>query len=56
MRNALALVSDIGFIYGNRVSQYVKSQLTYRLIEVIEKFTNNPENQHMVVYAKKVYS
>ena len=53
IRNALALVSDVGFIYGNRVSQYVKSDLTVKLIGVLEKFPN-PENQNMVVYARKV--
>jgi len=54
IRNALALVSDVGFIYGNRVSQYVKSDLTVKLIGVLEKFPNNPENQNMVVYARKI--
>lgn len=54
MRNALAFVADVGLIFKDRAAQFVKSDLTANLIEILSKFLNNPDNAAILDYAKKV--
>jgi hypothetical protein len=54
MRNALALIADIGFLFGKEAAVHVKSQITYDLMKVVGKFQKNQENQSIVEYALKV--
>jgi importin subunit beta-1 len=54
MRNALAFVADVGLIFKDRAAQFVKSDLTANLIDILSKFLNNPDNAAILDYAKKV--
>lgn len=55
MRNALALVADIGLIFKQRAAQLVKTELTAHLIQVLEGFKNNQDNAQVLDYARRVY-
>lgn len=55
MRNALAFVADVGLIFKDKAVQYVKSELTSNLIEILSKFLNNPDNAAILDYARKVF-
>jgi len=55
MKNALALIADLGFLYGTPVHNAVKSNLTFDLIKVLLK-KPNPDNLSIIDYAKKVLS
>jgi len=54
MRNALAFVADVGLIFKDKAAQYVKSELTANLVDILSKFVNNPDNAAILDYAKKV--
>jgi len=54
MRNALAFVADVGLIFKDKAAQYVKSELTSNLMEILSKFLNNPDNAAILDYARKV--
>jgi hypothetical protein len=56
MRNSLALISDIGSIFGAKVSNEIKTDFTANLVNILGKFSGNPENQSIIDYAKKVFS
>lgn len=55
IKNALALVADLGYMFKGDVARFVKSDLTSNLIQVLSKF-QNAEYEQIINYAKTIIS
>jgi importin subunit beta-1 len=56
LRNALALITDIGHFFGASVRNLVKTDFTIELINILNNFSKFEENQKIIQYAQNVLS
>lgn len=56
IKNSLALLADLGYMFKSDVKQYVKSNLTADLIQILSKFQSNQDYQQIINYAKTIIS
>jgi len=56
LRNALALITDVGHFFGEKVRNLVKTEFTITLINILNKFSRIEENQKIISYAQNVLS
>jgi len=54
LRNALALIGDVGNFFGARVRDLIKTDFTFGLMQVLNKFAKFEENQKILSYAQNV--
>ena len=56
LRNALALIGDVGNFFGSVVKDLIKTDFTNGLMQVLQKFSKFEQNQKMLTYAQNVYN